>query len=215
MIQNYLLLLLGGIVAYLLGSISSSVWIGRIFYGIDVREQGSGNAGATNTIRVLGIKAGIIVLLMDTFKAWAAVQLAPFFVSGFSVEFLVNYKIILGALAVLGHVFPVFTGFRGGKGVASLVGVIIALLPYAFLTILAWFLLVFLTTRYVSLASVSSAIIFPFLVIFVFHEASLSLVILSVVIAVFVPFTHKKNIKRLWKGEELKMSFSRKEKAEK
>jgi acyl phosphate:glycerol-3-phosphate acyltransferase len=216
MLISYLFLVFGGMVAYLLGSISFSVWIGRIFYGVDVREQGSGNAGATNTIRVLGIKAGIIVLLLDAAKAWAPVQLAPVFANGFlEANPLVNYRIFLGALAVLGHVFPLYTGFRGGKGVASLVGVIIALFPYAFLVILGWFLIVFLITRYVSLASVTSAILFPFLVIFIFHESSPSLILLSVFIAVFVPFTHKKNIRRLLKGEELKMSFRRNDRAEK
>jgi acyl phosphate:glycerol-3-phosphate acyltransferase len=127
----------------------------------------------------------------------------------------VNYKIILGALAVIGHVFPLYTGFRGGKGVASLVGVVIALFPYAFLMILVWFLIVFLLTRYVSLASITASILFPFIVIFIFHESSPSLIILSVFIAIFVPLTHKKNILRLIKGEELKMSFKRKESAEK
>ncbi|NVO18245.1 MAG: glycerol-3-phosphate 1-O-acyltransferase PlsY [Bacteroidetes bacterium] len=205
---NYILLITGGIVAYLLGSISFSVWIGRIFHGIDVREKGSGNAGATNTIRVLGLRTGIIVLLLDTFKAWFSVQLAPLFAHGSLEVFqLINYSIALGALAVLGHVFPLYTGFRGGKGVASLVGVVIALYPYAFLAVLLWFIFVFVLTRYVSLSSITSAVLFPFLVILIFHEKSLSLVILSVFIAVFIPVTHRKNIKRLLKGEELKMSF--------
>ncbi len=216
MIENYLLFITGGIVAYLMGSISSSVWIGRMFFGIDVREKGSGNAGATNTIRLLGLKVGIAVLLIDTLKAWGAVQLAPLFANDFlSAQILVNYKIILSACAVLGHVFPVFTGFRGGKGVASLVGVVIALLPYAFFLVLAWFLLVFITTRYVSLASVTSAVLFPVMVVFIFHEQSPSLIILSILIAVFVPFTHKKNINRLLKGEELKMSFRKREEIKK
>lgn len=213
--MNYLLLITGGVVAYLIGSISSSVWIGRIFFGIDVREKGSGNAGATNTIRVLGLKAGIVVLLFDTFKAWIAVQLAGFFSGGdLQGSQFINYKIILGALAVLGHVFPVFTGFRGGKGVASLVGVVIGLFPSAFLVVLGWFILVFATTRYVSLASITSALLFPFLVIFLFHEQSVSLITLSILIAIFIPLTHRKNIKRLLKGEELKMSFSKKPKLE-
>ena len=216
MLTAYLFLILGGIVAYLIGSISFSVWIGRTFYGVDVREKGSRNAGATNTIRVLGIKVGIIVLLLDATKAWASVQMAPVFANGILVGHpLINYRIILGALAVLGHVFPLYTGFRGGKGVASLVGVIIALYPYAFLMILAWFLLVFIITRYVSLASVTSAVLFPFLVVFVFHEQSPSLIIMAIIIAIFVPFTHKKNIKRLLNREELKMNFRRNEKAEK
>jgi acyl phosphate:glycerol-3-phosphate acyltransferase len=206
--NDYLMLILGGIVAYMLGSVSSSVWIGRIFYGIDVREKGSGNAGATNTIRVLGLKTGIIVLLIDTFKAWLAVQLATFFAAGNLLDWqLINYQIMLGAIAVLGHVFPLYTGFRGGKGVASLVGMVIALYPYAFLAVLVWFAIVFIIFRYVSLASITASILFPFLVIFVFRETSVSLIILAVMIAIFVPVTHRKNIKRLLKGEELKMNF--------
>jgi glycerol-3-phosphate acyltransferase PlsY len=208
---DILYLIAGCIVAYLLGSISTSVWIGRIFYGIDVRKQGSGNAGATNTIRVLGWKAGVAVLLIDVLKAWVAVQSAPLFASGtLNGEPLVNYRIILGALAVIGHVFPLYTGFKGGKGVASLVGVVIALFPYAFLAIFVWFVIVFLLFRYVSLASITSAILFPLLVAFVFHEQSVSLLVLSILIAVFVPMTHQKNIKRLLKGEELKMKFGKK-----
>jgi glycerol-3-phosphate acyltransferase PlsY len=211
MTDLYLLPAIGGIIAYLLGSISSAVWIGRIFYSVDVRKKGSGNAGATNTIRVLGLKAGIIVLLIDTLKAWAAVQLAPFFGEGsFNGDALTNYKIVLGILAVIGHVFPIYTGFKGGKGVASLVGMIIALYPYAFLAILLWFIVTFMIFRYVSLASVTSAILFPFLVIFVFKESTLSMQILAILIAIFVPLTHHKNIKRLIKGEELKMSFKKK-----
>jgi acyl phosphate:glycerol-3-phosphate acyltransferase len=209
--EGYIFLLIaGGVVAYLLGSISSSVWIGRIFFGVDIRTQGSGNAGATNTIRVLGLKTGIIVLLIDTFKAWLAVMLAVVFANGsLSPMSLVIYKIILGSMAVLGHVFPLYTGFKGGKGVASLVGMIIALFPYAFLAILVCFAIIFAITRYVSLASVTSALLFPFLVIFAFHEPSISLEILSILIAVFIPVTHRKNIRRLLKGEELKMNFQK------
>jgi glycerol-3-phosphate acyltransferase PlsY len=211
--MDYLIMGLGGLVAYLIGSFSSSVWIGRLFYGVDVREQGSGNAGATNTIRVLGWKTGVIVLLIDAFKAWLAVQIAGVFASNsLTPDQIINYSIMMGSLAVLGHVFPVYTGFRGGKGVASLVGMIIALYPYAFLAVLAWFIIIFLITRFVSLASVTSAILFPFIVIFAFNEKSVSLVILSILIAVFIPLTHHKNIKRLIKGDELKMSFTTKTK---
>ena len=216
MILSYLLLISGGIIAYLLGSTSFSVWIGKIFYGVDVREKGSGNAGATNTIRVLGLKTGILVLLLDTLKAWIPVHFAYFFAGDVLTGFqLVNYCIALGALAVLGHVFPLYTGFRGGKGVASLVGVVIALYPYAFLVILACFLIIFFVTHYVSLSSITSALVFPFLVIFLFHEKSPSLIILSIFIAVFIPITHKKNIRRLMNGEELKMNFRPKPQDEK
>lgn len=207
-----LLLISGGIVAYLIGSFSSAVWIGKWFYHTDVRTQGSGNAGATNTIRVLGTKAGVVVMVLDILKAWAAVKLAGVFAGdSLTSTQLIDYKIILGALAVIGHVFPLFTGFKGGKGVASLVGVIIALYsPYIFLIILSWFILVFIATRYVSLASITGSLLFAVLAIFVFHEQNLYLIILASLIAVFIPITHYKNIKRLIKGEENKLSFRKK-----
>lgn len=209
-----ILLIAGGVLAYLMGSFSSAVWIGKWFYNTDVRAHGSGNAGATNTIRVLGTKAGIIVMIIDIVKAWGAVMLAHIFAGERlnSIQFI-DYQIIVGALAVLGHVFPVFTGFKGGKGVASLVGVIIALYsPYIFLIVLGWFALIFIITRYVSLASITASILFSILAIFVFHEQNTYLIILAALIAVFIPLTHHKNIKRLLKGEESKLTFRKKQK---
>jgi len=210
--NEYLLLIAGAVLAYLMGSFSSAVWIGKWFYNTDVRTQGSGNAGATNTIRVLGTKAGIIVMVLDVVKAWGAVMLAHLFAGdSLSDSQLIDYQIALGALAVLGHVFPLFTGFKGGKGVASLVGVIIALYsPYIFLFVLLWFALVFIITRYVSLASITASILFAILAIFVFHEQNTYLIILAALIAVFIPLTHRKNIKRLLKGEESKLTFRKK-----
>ena len=207
-----LILLAGGIVAYLMGSFSSAVWIGKWFYNTDVRTQGSGNAGATNTIRVLGTKAGVIVMILDVVKAWGAVMLAKVFAGNqLSGSQLIDYQIILGALAVLGHVFPVFTRFKGGKGVASLVGVIIALYsPYIFLLALLWFSMVFIITRYVSLASITASLLFSILAIFVFHEQNMYLIILAGLIALFIPATHHKNIRRLLKGEESKLTFRKK-----
>ncbi len=209
-----LLLITGGVVAYLMGSFSSAVWIGKWFYNTDVRKQGSGNAGATNTFRVLGTKAALIVMILDIVKAWGAVMLAPVFTGeNLNDSKLVNYQIILGALAVLGHVFPVFTGFKGGKGVASLVGVIIALYsPYIFLIVLGWFALILVITHYVSLASITGALLFTILAIFAFHEQNIYLIILAALIAVFIPLTHHKNIRRLLKGEENKLSFRKKKK---
>jgi acyl phosphate:glycerol-3-phosphate acyltransferase len=205
------LLIFGAIFAYLLGSLPSAVWIGKWFYDIDVREQGSGNAGATNTIRVLGLKAGIPVLLIDAFKAWLAVAIAGWMVGGIlTANDLILFRIAIGALAVLGHVFPVFAGFRGGKGVASLVGVIIALFPEAFFVVLIWFIVVFALSRYVSLASVTSALIFPLIVIFIFKENSPPLIVLSIMVAVFIPVTHRRNIQRLIRGTENKLEFKKK-----
>lgn len=209
---NTLLLLTGGILAYLIGSFSSAVWIGKWFYKTDVRNHGSGNAGATNTIRVLGTKAGVIVMVLDVVKAWGAVKIGSLIAGNIlSGDQLINYQIIIGALAVIGHVFPVFTGFRGGKGVASLVGVVIALYsPYIFLIVLAWFILVFVLTRYVSLGSITGAMLFAVLAIFVFNEQNIFLIILAAAIAIFIPLTHHKNIRRLLNGEENKLSFRKK-----
>src|SRR6478735_1084996 len=146
------------ILAYLCGSIPTAVWIGRAFYGIDVREYGSGNAGATNTFRVLGKKAGIPVMLLDILKGWTATNLA--YVVGVSTTgafhsiAFTNLQLALGVAAVMGHLFPVFAGFRGGKGIATLFGMILAInLPAALLCVLV-FVTVLLVTKYVSLSSI-------------------------------------------------------------
>jgi glycerol-3-phosphate acyltransferase PlsY len=202
---------LGIFLAYMLGSIPTAVWIGIVFHGIDVREHGSGNAGATNVIRVLGPRAGLPVLLFDVFKAWLAVYLANFFAPDYySQNQIVNFKIACGAIAVLGHVFPLFANFKGGKGVASLVGVIIALYPIAFPIILVWFILALISTGYVSVGSITSSALLPILVILVFREKDLSLIILSILIAIFIPLTHRKNIHRLLRGEESKFRLYKK-----
>lgn len=202
---------LGIMAAYLLGSIPSAVWIGKIFYRVDVREHGSGNAGATNVIRVLGPWAGLPVLLFDVFKAWLAVYLGNVFVPDFySSHQLVNYQMALGAIAVVGHIFPVFAHFRGGKGVASIVGVILALYPITFPIILVWFIIMLATTGYVSVGSITSSILLPILVIAVFREQHISLIILSILIGIFVPLMHRKNIHRLLRGEESKFSVHKK-----
>lgn len=207
-----LLLISGALAAYCIGSVPTAVWVGRWFYGVDVRKQGSGNAGATNTVRVLGLKAGIPVLLFDAFKGWLAVWIGNFFAFSFTAipNVFINYKIFLGIMAVTGHVFPLWAGFKGGKGVATLVGIIIALFPEAFFVALGIFALVFALWRYVSLASIVAAITFPFFVIVVLGEENWSLVIFSLLIAIFVPITHKKNIKRLLKGEENRFNFRKK-----
>lgn len=198
------------VLAYLLGSIPTSVWIGKWFFNLDIRTHGSGNAGATNTIRVLGLKAGVPVLLFDVFKAWLAVHLSTWFTNpAFSDNQAVIYWIILGGLAVLGHVFPVFAGFHGGKGVATLVGVVMALYPAAFFVILVFFILVMFATRIVSVSSISSSVIFPFVVIFLFHETRPPLVVLAIAVALFVPYTHRENIKRLLNGTEKKFDFGK------
>ena len=197
------------ILAYLLGSIPSAVWIGKSLYGIDVREFGSGNAGATNTFRVLGKRAGLMVLSFDILKGFLAVMMASLVSAAPpSSHQFVDLQIVLGVAAVIGHIFPVFAGFRGGKGIATLFGVILAAHPLACLISLGVFLLIFLAFRYVSLGSISAAIAFPIVVITVFADRVVpSMVIFSIMVAILVMITHQKNIERLIRREESKMSF--------
>lgn len=200
----------GILTAYLLGSIPTAVIVGKVFYGIDIRTVGSGNAGATNTIRTLGMKAGIPVLLFDVLKSLVAVELSLYLNNPlFSENQLEIYKILLGAAAVLGHVFPVFASFKGGKGVATIVGMLIALYPMTFLVILGCFILMMVFTRIVSASSIVCSILFPLIEIFIFHETRPPLVILAIAVAIFIPYTHRENIKRLIAGTEKKFDFGR------
>jgi glycerol-3-phosphate acyltransferase PlsY len=194
------------IAAYLFGSIPSAVWVGKWFFGTDVREHGSKNAGATNTFRVLGKKAGIPVLFFDIFKGWAAVKGLSLLSSydPFTAQF-VNFQLAVGMAAVFGHIFPVYVRFKGGKGVATLLGIIIAIHYKAALLCFGIFAVTFLSTHYVSLAAIASAVSFPFLITVVFRAQTPSLIYFSIVIAVLVLFTHIKNIERLLKREENKM----------
>lgn len=204
--DSNILFFIGILMAYLLGAIPTSVWISKLFYKIDIRDHGSGNAGGTNTVRILGWKAGIPVIIFDVFKGWfAAFFLAHLFDSpGFiNDDFL---EIIYGLAAVIGHVYPVYVGFKGGKGVGTLAGVGLVLFPLALLASLAVFLIVAIPTRYISLSSIIAAISFPVFLIFVFNETSLPVLILGIFSSLFIIFTHRKNIKRLLKGEENKFA---------
>ncbi len=201
------------IVAYLLGSIPSSVWIGRIFYGIDIREHGSGNAGTTNTFRVMGVKAGIPVLIFDVFKGWAAVKLIYF--SNYYIPQsgdYVNIELLLGLAALIGHIFPVYVGFKGGKGVATLLGIVVAIHPYSALISAVIFIILLLSTRYVSLSSMLAGFSFPILIIVIFKTTTISLIIFSLIIAVLLLFTHQRNIERLFAKEESKANLKIKKK---
>ncbi len=198
-------LTLGIVIAYLIGSIPSAVWVGKTFYGVDVRTQGSGNAGATNTIRVLGIKAGMPVLLFDVFKGWLAIFLARYFIPvDFTAGNFIIYEIVIVTMVVLGHVFPILAGFRGGKGIATLLGVGIAIYPIEVLIVVAIFTIMLITFKYVSLASITAAVCFPLIVIFIFHQGAMPLILLAVFVGIFVPIIHHKNIKRLLNGTESK-----------
>lgn len=200
------------IAAYLLGSIPTAVWVGKRFYNIDVREHGSGNAGATNVFRVLGKKAGIPVLVVDVLKGLVAVTLAHLNKDISESEQLINFQLALGIAALVGHIFPVFASFRGGKGIATLLGVALAVQPYPALMSLVIFLVVLLATGYVSLGSMTAAIAFPLFIIFIFKVLSPALTIFSVAIAIIVLITHKKNIGRLLRNEESKVNLVKKKK---
>jgi acyl phosphate:glycerol-3-phosphate acyltransferase len=193
--------------AYLLGSIPSAVWFGRLLCSIDVREHGSKNAGATNTVRVLGWKVGLPVLVLDVVKGAAAVNLVWISTFFAGTEDFVNLQLILGAFAVLGHIFPIFAEFRGGKGVAVLFGIILAIAPLPTLLTLGIFLITLFTTQYVSLSSIVAGFAFPLLIMFVFQTTVQSLIIFSLIVAILLLLTHQKNIERLIRNEESKASF--------
>lgn len=199
------------VLAYLFGSIPTAVWIGQAFYGIDVREYGSGNAGATNTFRVLGKKAGIAVMFLDIFKGYTATNLAYLIglsVTGpqNSVQF-VNYQLALGITAVMGHLFPVFAGFRGGKGVATLFGMILAVHSQAAMLCVLTFVVVLIIFRYVSLSSILAGFTFPLSIIFIFQSPIRSVLLYGMCICVLILVTHQKNIERLIKGKESKVNL--------
>ncbi|MFL5762974.1 MAG: glycerol-3-phosphate 1-O-acyltransferase PlsY [Bacteroidia bacterium] len=200
-------LLLG---AYLIGSIPTAVWIGKFFYKIDVREYGSGNAGATNTFRVLGKKAGIPVLLIDVLKGFAAVYLAGLSPYRPATTLFINLQLVLGIASLVGHIFPLFASFRGGKGIATLLGIVLAVHPYAAFISMGIFIVVLLISGYVSLSSMTAAVAFPVIVIGVFKTGVPSLIIFSILIAIMVLITHQKNIERLLRKEESKARLLKK-----
>jgi len=204
------------IAAYLFGSIPTAVWIGRAFYGIDVREYGSGNAGATNTFRVLGKKAGIPVMLIDILKGFSATYLAHFIgtsITGGPHSNLINYELALGIAAVMGHLFPVFAGFRGGKGIATLFGMVLEVNLSAGLLCVVVFIIVLLVTRYVSLSSIFGGFTYLVGVSLVYNKNTNNMVVIfGMCICLLILVTHQKNIERLLKGTESKVNlFKRKE----
>ncbi len=192
----------------MIGSIPSAVWIGRKFYNIDVREYGSGNAGATNTFRVLGKKAGFVVLIMDISKGFLAVKLATIF-GNYPQESqqYVNFKLVLGVCGLIGHIFPIYVGFRGGKGVATLLGILSAVHPEAAAVCAGVFTIMLVSSHYVSLSSMTAAVTYPIIIMFVFHETVPTVNIFAMAIAILVLITHQKNIERLLRGTESRVSF--------
>jgi len=196
------------LLAYMLGSVPSAVWIGKAFYGIDVRDYGSGNAGATNTFRVLGKKAGLPVLILDILKGFLAVKLV--WLTGKylpETKQFINLELSLGIASLLGHIFPVFAGFRGGKGVATLLGILCAVHIVAALICIGVFVLTLLLTQYVSLSSMMAALTFPISIMFIYQETVPGLNIFAMFVCILVFITHQKNIERLLRGDESKVGF--------
>ena len=202
------------ILAYFTGSFPSAVWVGRTFYNKDVREYGSGNAGATNTFRVLGKVAGIPVLLMDIFKGWLSVNYILFVSNSSQLSSTTFFEIQLafGVAAVIGHLFPIYTGFRGGKGIATLLGLLIGLNAIAAIVAIVVFIIVFLISKYVSLGSIIASLAFPFVVFIILDEKDVnaSLELFSIFVPILTLITHQKNIERLIRGEENKVKFDKK-----
>lgn len=208
------------ILSYLVGSIPGSVWVGKLIHGVDVRAYGSGNAGATNVFRVLGWKAGLLAGLVDLGKGLLAAGVVasirpdalPSGVEVWQMETVV--RLLAGVAAIVGHMYPVWAGFRGGKGVNTAGGVLFALTPITMWITLGVFVLVLLTSRYVSLASLSAVVAFPSAVairryIFGIEALDPSLLIFSIVMALGIIIAHRSNIRRLLTGTESRIGSFR------
>jgi glycerol-3-phosphate acyltransferase PlsY len=198
-------IILAIIVAYVLGSTPTAVWYGLRVHNVDVRQHGSGNAGATNTFRVLGKRAGSIVMLVDILKGLTATMLAFALIEVGAIESnqLVEYKLLLGVVAVVGHVFPFYTRFKGGKGVATLLGMVISLEPLVALSCIIVFLIVLTFSKYVSLSSLLATLTFPLLLLVPpFKTDEPILIVFGFLMFVVLAITHKKNIRRLIDGSE-------------
>lgn len=200
------------IASYLLGSIPTALIAGRVIGKIDIRQHGSGNAGATNVYRLFGMKPYLAVLALDMLKGFAAVVVVADFGTGFiSPE---RTGLYCGLFAVIGHIWTVFAGFKGGKGVATAAGVFLGLNAGVALAAIGVYLLVTLTTKYVSLGSMTAAALAPVFLLIderIFgHYIPAELFAASVLLAALIVYTHRENIKRLMKGEERKTEFLRK-----
>jgi glycerol-3-phosphate acyltransferase PlsY len=199
------------VLAYLLGSIPTSIWVSKAVFGIDIREFGSGNPGATNTFRVLGSKWGAFVMTADITKGVIATSLyilIPFYIQNELAR--TNFMIVLGLAAVLGHIFPIWADFKGGKGVATILGMALAIQPIVALICIVVFLITLFTTRFVSLSSMLASVVFMVLILFIFKEKETSYRVFAIIVALMVVVTHQKNIGRLLNGKENKAPLFKK-----
>lgn len=202
------------IVAYLMGSVSSSILLGRYFYGIDVREYGSKNPGANNTQRVLRWKIGLLVLAFDILKGVAAASLVFFLPFPRETNGFVATQIVFGFAAMMGHIFPIFHNFKGGKGVATMCGILLAIHPFAVLICTAIFCVMLFVTRYVSVSVITAVTCFPFLVNTLFAlwldpNETLVIKIFSIVTGCTIWLSHISNLKRLYRGTEEKFEIKK------
>jgi acyl phosphate:glycerol-3-phosphate acyltransferase len=196
------------LVAYLLGSIPTGFLVARA-RGVDIRTVGSGNIGATNAFRVLGKGFGIFVLLMDALKGYVAVMLAVWVVRFLPDASVTNLKITAGICAILGHNYTCWLHFKGGKGIATSAGVILALVPLALVIALSIFIILFVTTRYVSIGSIAAAFCLPFGTWFTTKDPGLTVV--TGAMGALAILKHRKNIQRLLNGTENRIEFKKKE----
>ncbi|HEY4601662.1 MAG TPA: glycerol-3-phosphate 1-O-acyltransferase PlsY [Cerasibacillus sp.] len=186
-----------GLIAYLLGSLPSALIIGKLGYNLDIREHGSGNMGATNTFRVLGVKAGTIVTVADILKGTVATLLPLLFDADV-------HRLIIGVFAVLGHTYPIFAKFKGGKAVATSAGIILGFQPILFLIMIGSFLLTLYLTKYVSLSSIITGIV---TVIVTIIMKDIGLIIVTSFLTIFVLIRHRENIKRIKNKTEPKIKW--------
>ena len=196
------------VIAYMIGSIPTSVWVSRYFFGVDIRDYGSGNAGATNTYRVLGAKWGTFVMVVDMLKGVMAASLfllLPITYLGSDHELhRTNFQIALGMAAILGHIFPIWADFKGGKGVATVFGMVLAIQPMVAVCCVAVFIAVLFLTRFVSLSSILASIAFPIFLLLIFREQVPLYRVFAIAVALLVILTHQKNINKLLNGNESK-----------
>ena len=208
-IYTYIVIAVFLVIAYLLGSIPSAVWIGKHYYGIDVREHGSRNAGTTNTLRVLGLRAAIPVFVVDILKGFVAVTIMGLVKYDPAIRENINtldlLKIFAVVCAVVGHIFPIFANFKGGKGVATVVGAVAGIYAQPVLLCFAVWCLVLALTHYVSLASILGGLAFPIIIVISpTTNNSIVTIVFSILVAIMLVVTHRNNIKRLLNGSESK-----------
>lgn len=194
------------VIAYLIGSVPTALWLGKAYFGIDIREYGSGNSGATNTFRVMGSRWGSFVMIVDILKGVIATSLyilLPYYLTDEWDR--TNFMVGLGLAAVLGHIFPIWADFRGGKGVATLFGMILAIQPVVAGCCVGVFILVLYLTRFVSLSSILASVAFAVFILFIFNEQEPLYRGFAIAVTMTVLLTHQKNIGRLLRGNESKV----------